>query len=169
MLRAWRRARDTRLAAARLYAAVTAQARNPAFFTCLGLPDSMDSRFDLLCLHAWLVLEKLGPQRPLAQAFVDAVFVGFDEALRQSGTGDVGMNRRLKTMAGAFYGRLGAYRSAATLDELTAAVRRNVFRDAEPRSGEARALAAYASDTLSRLKEQDLSDGNVVFDAFPTI
>ena len=167
MLKALRRARDTKAAAARLYAAVSAQAREPAFFTSFGLPDTMDSRFDLLCLHAWMVLETLGMNRALAQAFIDVVFVGFDEALRQSGTGDVGMNRRLKTIAGAFYGRLEAYRSASTPDELAGAVRRNVFRGADDRVGQALSLATYASLTLSQLGEQDLSEGVVAFARLP--
>jgi len=169
MLKALRRARNTKAAAARLYSAVSAQARNPAFFTSLGVPDTMDSRFDLLCLHAWLVLEKLGTRRSLAQAFVDGIFIGFDEALRQTGTGDIGMNRPLKTIASAFYGRLAAYRSASTLDALTEAVRRNLFRGAEDRMVQSRAVAAYAVDTLSGLDEQDLWTGNVVFAPVPTI
>ncbi len=47
-----------------------------------------------------------------AQSLTDALFVGFDEALREQGTGDIGMGRRMKAFANAFFGRLAAYSGA---------------------------------------------------------
>ena len=38
---------------------IIARARAPRFFTGLGVPDTMDGRFDLVVLHAWLVLVRL--------------------------------------------------------------------------------------------------------------
>jgi cytochrome b pre-mRNA-processing protein 3 len=169
MLKTLLRARGTKAAANRLYAAVASQARDPLFFERLAAPDTMDGRFDLVCLHAWLVMDRLTSNRALAQAFVNAVFTGFDEALRQSGTGDIGMNRRLKTLAGAFYGRLEAYRAASTLEELADAIQRNLFRGAANRAAQARALATYASKSRSCLTEAEIATGNIVFASVPTI
>lgn len=168
MLKPLLRARGTTAAANRLYAAVASQARNPVFFVRLAVPDTMDGRFDLICLHAWLVLDKLGSHRPLAQAFVNAVFTGFDEALRQSGTGDIGMNRRLKILAGAFYGRLEGYRGAPTLEQLADAIQRNVYRGAD-RAAQAHALATYASESRSCLTEGEIAKCNVAFASLPTV
>lgn len=169
MLKILLRARGTKAAANRLYAAVASQARNPVFFVRFGVPDTMDGRFDLVCLHTWLVLGKLGSHRTLAQAFVNAVFTGFDEALRQSGTGDIGMNRRLKTLASAFYGRLEAYRSTSTLEQLAEAIQRNVFRGAADKAQQAHALATYALESRSRSTEAEIAKGNVAFASLPTI
>lgn len=169
MLKALLRARSTRAAAESLYAAIAAQARDPLFFGALGVADNMDGRFDLICLHAWLVLEGLGSQRALAQAFVNAVFTGFDEALRQSGTGDVGMNRRLKTLASAFYGRLEAYRAASTAAQLSEAIQRNLFRGAIESTAQARALATYVLEGRSCFTEAELAKGIVAFAPLPII
>src|SRR3954470_12126019 len=95
---------------------LVARARQPVFFATLGVPDSMDGRFDLVVLHAWIVLERIQSDAPLAQAVVDEIFVNFDEALRHLGPGDAGMSRRLKTMASAFYGRLRVYRESETVE-----------------------------------------------------
>jgi hypothetical protein len=65
------------------------------------------------------------------------------------------MNRRLKTLAGMFYGRLQAYRATANPDELAQAIWRNVYRGAEARHAEARALATYATAGRSRLVSSD--------------
>lgn len=163
MLNALRRAKETKAAARRAYAAVAAQARNPAFFTGLGVADTMDGRFDLVCLHAWLALDRMDGRRNLAQAFVNEVFAGFDEALREGGAGDMGMNRRLKKMANAFYGRLQAYRSAPTQEELAEAIRRNLFRGSTERISAARTIATYACASRSRLNDAEAAHGDLAF------
>src|SRR3954463_14409938 len=99
MLRVRRRSSKRKALAQSLCSDLLAQARDADFFTHFGVPDSMDGRFDLVVLHAWIVLERIQSDAPLAQAVVDEIFVNFDEALRHLGTGDAGMSRRLKTMA----------------------------------------------------------------------
>ncbi|HEY1962752.1 MAG TPA: ubiquinol-cytochrome C chaperone family protein [Rhizomicrobium sp.] len=136
--------------AERLCAAVMRQARKPAFFTQLGVADTMDGRFDLLVLHAWLVLERCA-EPVLGQGLVDELFLHFDEALRQMGTGDMSMNRRLKSLASAFYGRLQAYREAAGAQPLAEAILRNLYRGADDRVAAAEAMATYALNARSHL------------------
>ena len=82
MLNVIKRGKEHRHAAERLYAAVVTRSRQPVFFARLEVPDTLDGRFDLLTLHAWLVLKRYQTNAALAQAFVDCVFAGFDEALR---------------------------------------------------------------------------------------
>ena len=103
MLNALRRSKERRSLVSRLHAALVARARDPVFFARFGVKDTLDGRFDLLVLHAWLVLERLNAvgATPLSQAFVDTVFVGFDEALREMGAGDIGIGRRMKQFADA--------------------------------------------------------------------
>jgi cytochrome b pre-mRNA-processing protein 3 len=167
MLKAQRRSGQLKDTARRLCAALMAQARTPAFFTRFGVPDTIDGRFDLVALHAWLMLEPLGRDPALAQALVNEIFAQFDEALRDLGIGDIGMNRRLKTMASAFYGRLQAYRNASTRDDLAQALGRNLYRGALDRQPEADALATYATRSRSHLANLD-SAGGVEFAPLPT-
>jgi cytochrome b pre-mRNA-processing protein 3 len=127
--------------AARLYDGLVARAREPVFFAKLGVPDSLDGRFDLLVFHAWMVLAELKGD-PAAQSLTDILFAGFDEAMREQGAGDIGIGHRLKAMAKAFYGRIAAYQAAKDEEELAAALARNLWRGAEP-DDHARALAAY--------------------------
>jgi len=128
MLNAMRRSKQRRREAGRIYAALVARAREPVFFATYAVPDTLDGRFDLLTLHAWLVLERLSRDAQLSQALVDTIFTGFDEALREMGAGDIGMARRMKKMADAFYGRLAAYGAASGPEAVAAALARNLYR-----------------------------------------
>jgi cytochrome b pre-mRNA-processing protein 3 len=133
---------------------VIARAREPRFFAMLGVPDTMDGRFDMVTLHAWLVLVRLqaAGEVAAAQAFTDALFVGFDEALREQGVSDMGMGRRMKAMANAFYGRFAAYGAAGTDHEMAEALARNVWRGAVV-DDNARALAAYVQNARRTLAD----------------
>lgn len=141
MLNTMRRGKQQRQAAERLYAQLVARARQPVFFARFAVPDTLDGRFDLLTLQAWLLLAQLKDDPALAQALVDRIFIGFDEALRELGVGDIGLGRRLKAMAAAFNGRLEAYGAATTEEEMAAALGRNLYRGAPPAC--IGALAAY--------------------------
>ena len=158
MLKALRHSWQLKEAARELCAAVMAQARAPEFFTRFGVLDTIDGRFDLVALHAWLALERLKSDPAFAQALVNEIFLQFDEALRDLGTGDIGMNSRLKTMAGAFYGRLQAYRGASTREELAQAIWRNLYRGAPDRRPQAEALATYAIGSHSLLASPGRGD-----------
>jgi cytochrome b pre-mRNA-processing protein 3 len=131
---------------------LAARALAPVFFTRFGVPDTMDGRFDMMALHAWLALARLqeSGQDKDAQALTDAVFIGFDEALREQGISDMGMGRRMKAMANAFYGRLSAYGTAKTQSEMAQALARNVWRGAAV-DDRARALALYVESAKAAL------------------
>lgn len=131
---------------------IIARARQPRFFAGLGVPDTMDGRFDMVALHAWLVLVRLqaAGESEAAQALTDALFVGFDEALREQGVSDMGMGRRMKAMANAFYGRLAAYGAANSDEEMAQALARNVWRGAAVDEN-ARKLAAYVQSARAAL------------------
>ena len=145
-------------AAETLLAATTAQARSPWFHTQGGVPDTLDGRFDVLTLHAVLLLDALGKRGPqgarTAQFFGNQLFDSLDETIREIGVGDMGVARRMKAMAAAFYGRAEAYRAA--LGEsgdaaLVEALKRNLYRGAEVEAAAAASVAAYVRGTASRL------------------
>ena len=151
MLNLLRKSAARKQQAGRLYDGIVSRAREPVFFAGFGVTDSLDGRFDILVLHAWLVLKEL-KDSAVAQALTDMIFTGFDEALREQGAGDMGIGHRLKAMANAFYGRLSAYDGARNQQELAAALAKNLWRGGVT-DARAHALAAYAASagqTLSR-------------------
>lgn len=137
--------------AARLYDGLVIRAREPLFFERLGVPDSLDGRFDLLVFHAWLVLREL-KGTPLAQELTNLIFTGFDEAMREQGAGDMGIGHKLKAMANAFYGRIAAYEAASGEPELAASLAKNLWRGARSDDDRAHALAAYAQSAGAALR-----------------
>jgi cytochrome b pre-mRNA-processing protein 3 len=149
----------------RLYEALVSRSREPVFFTSFAVADSLDGRFDVLAFHAWLVLAEL-KGGAAAQALTDAIFTGFDEAMREQGAGDMGIARKLKAMADAFYGRMAAYDAAGDEDALAAALAKNLWRGAG-RDAHARILAAYAVRARAQLKAS-LPDA-LDFGPLPTI
>jgi cytochrome b pre-mRNA-processing protein 3 len=159
MLNALRRRAETRKASDALLAALIARSRLPVFYEKLGVPDTIDGRFDLLVLHTWLVLDRLAQQGAdtLSQSLVDGLFVQFDEALREQGAGDMGMGRRMTKMADAYFGRLKAYREATDQKALTDAIVRNLYRGDAGKVEQAAALAIYAASARERLTEADLN------------
>ena len=42
-----------------IYGMIVTQAREPLFYRDLGVPDTVNGRFDLLVLHLWMVLNRL--------------------------------------------------------------------------------------------------------------
>jgi len=168
MLNLLRKSAKHKQLAQRLQEQLVARARQPVFFAGLGVPDSMDGRFDLVALHAWLVLERLKAAGldPEAQALTDGLFLGFDEALREQGSGDMGMGRRMKAMANAFFGRLKVYSEAVDQPALAEALARNVWRGAASHEA-AQRLARYVQSARAALAACDVSAGNLDFGALP--
>ncbi len=122
-----------------LYAAAVAAARDPWFYQSLGVPDTLDGRFDMVALHAFLVVNRLrdsaDPGPALAQAVFDAMFRDMDQNLREIGVSDLSVGKRMRAMWEAFHGRAKVYSSAIEAADrvaLEAALARNVWRGASP-------------------------------------
>lgn len=128
-----------------LYDALVARARAPAFYRDFAVADTIDGRFDMMALHGWLVLAwlKQAGRDDEAQGLTDAIFTGFDAALREQGAGDMGLGRRIKAMADAFFGRLKAYEEASDQDAMAQALARNLYRGGAAADARAQVLAAY--------------------------
>jgi cytochrome b pre-mRNA-processing protein 3 len=146
-------------AAARAYAGVVEQARRPEFFTGYGVPDTLDGRFELVCLHAFFYLHRLkglADAAAVGQEFFDAMFADFDRSLREIGTGDLSVGRQVTRMAEAFYGRIRAYEVGLADDDaaLTAALARNLYGTASPDPAQLDRMAAYMRRETARLAEQ---------------
>jgi len=152
-----------RRAAETAYARIVEQARRPGFFRAGGVPDTLDGRFELICLHAFLYLHRLRQDEKeaarLGQLLCEAMFADFDRSLREMGTGDLSVGREVKRMAEAFYGRVAAYDRGLAGDEavLAAALARNLFGTAPAAPDRLAAMAAYVRREATGLSEQKLA------------
>lgn len=161
----------------KLYAAIVEQARQPAFYRDLGVADSFDGRFDLISLHMILVMRRLKDDRELtgklSQALFDYMFDDIDMNLREMGFGDMGVLKRVKKMAQAFYGRLESYDRGLEQDDnadLTSALARNLFLDERATGENTAAIAAYMRRQSAHLRSCDagrLLEGELEFAPSP--
>lgn len=167
--------RPAKLAGEALYAAAAAQARSPGFYRADGVPDTREGRFELYSLHVILLLERLkghGEQGDeTAQALMERYVRGLDDAFRDLGVGDVGVAKKVKKLAEAFYGRAKAYQEAfATLPDRTA-LEDVIGRTAlEGGQGDAAGLADYvlrSRDSLSQQTLEAMFAGDVRWEARP--
>ncbi|MFO1057000.1 MAG: ubiquinol-cytochrome C chaperone family protein [Dongiaceae bacterium] len=150
--------------ARRLYEAVVAQSRQPVFFLEGEVPDTVDGRFEMVALHAHLLLRRLkeggAETAELAQELFDLMFVDMDHSLREMGAGDLGVGRRVKQMATGFYGRIAAYDAglAEGPASLASALRRNLFGTvASPSEAAVGGMAAYMRAVAARLAAQPVA------------
>ena len=170
-----------RASAARLYVQVVERAREPVFYARLEVPDTLDGRYEMIMLHAFLVLARLRafPQAaPLAQALFDVFFQDMDRALREMGTGDLSVGKQVKFMAKSLYGRIAAYEGAlspaipaeGTADPLLDALRRNLYGTVTPSDAVLATMAQYVRDEAMLLLDQPLrafEQASITFGALP--
>lgn len=154
--------RQERAAAEQIYRTVAEASRRPVLYTGFGVPDTLEGRLESLLLHLFPVIDRLrsgndaDPEfsRLVAEAFVSDM----DATLREMGVGDLSVARRMKTIFGAFGGRLTAYAAAKDdCDALSATVLRNVFDDAGPSAAASR-LTAYLQATVAAVGKVPVAD-----------
>ena len=147
--RLFRRAAPAQEATLKLYEAIMAKARDPAFYARLAVPDTVNGRFDMVVIHAMLVLRRLrdggGAAEATGKALLELLFKDMDQSLREMGVGDMGVGRHIKRMAKALFGRAEAYESgldgdAAALGEVLQA---NLYRQANPDAHQIACMADY--------------------------
>jgi cytochrome b pre-mRNA-processing protein 3 len=134
----FRPAPDPREARRPLWQAVVAAARAPHWYRAGGVPDTLDGRFDMICLVLSLVLHRIDddPAQAAAGVQLTELFVAdMDGQIRQIGFGDMVVGKQIGRMVGALGGRLGAYRAADGSDELRQALVRNLWRGEAPPGG----------------------------------
>lgn len=166
ILATWRARRANRNLIEQLHGEIVAAARRPALYLDFQAPDTLDGRFEMITLHAGLVLRRLGAISGLgddiAQDLADCVFRHFDDALREIGVGDTSIPKRMKKMAEAFYGRAKAYADGLAepaSEDLARALARNVYGvESLDEAPAAPGLACYVRACAAALEEQDVAN-----------
>ena len=159
-----RKARD-------LYGAVVAQARDPAFYTGLGVADTPEGRYELIALHLILTLDRLGQpdvgDENLRRETLETFVTDLDDAMREFGVGHPTVPKRVKRAAGGVYVRNETYRVALAQsgnEELERALADNVYQ--AQKDMPVQSLAAYVRRAVTHLKAQPadaLRSGIVTF------
>jgi cytochrome b pre-mRNA-processing protein 3 len=148
-----------RTAIATLYKRIATASRIPGLYAALGIPDTLEGRFEALSLHMVLALRALRqlphPADEVAKDLTDAFFRDMDASLREMGVGDTVVPKRMKKVAESFYGRAHAYDAPLNGGDeagLALALGRNVYGSEAP----AAPLARYAFAADRGLKTVDL-------------
>lgn len=159
---------------ASLYGAIVTQARDPAFFRDVGVPDTFEGRFEMMILHVFLLLHRLknepDPNRELGQSVFDLFFLDMDRGLREIGVGDTKVPKKIRQMGEAFYGRTKAYDEALEASDgaaLMEALARNILARTDVG---APGLSAYVRAAVADLAAQPFTTfarGTIVFPSAP--
>src|SRR5262249_20576729 len=140
------------------YRMLVTQAVEPLFYQGLGVPDTVNGRFDLLLLHLWMVLRRLRQVTggvELGQALFDHFCADMDDNLREMGVGDLAVPKRMQAFGEAFYGRSAAFDLALAdnSEALAQALCRNILEGRQIEN--ASRLASYAVAAVARLTAAD--------------
>ena len=151
-------------AAAAIYGRFASQAREPGFYIDLEVPDTVDGRFEMVALHAFLVFRRLKGQGEevdrLAQATYDVMFKEMDLALRELGAADIGVGKRIKFMTEALNGRIQSYEQGLSVPDpapLSEALQRNLYGTVTVTEAALAGMGAYLRAAAADLASQDLA------------
>ncbi len=156
-----------------LYTQAVRAARDPYFYADLGVPDTLDGRFDLVGLYACLVIRRLRdlpPKGPrVAQAVFDAMFSDMDINLREMGVSDMAIAKKVRAMWEAFHGRAVAYEAPLAGHDAAAladALARNIWRgEAAPGALPTARIALAQMQALEQIPPADMLAGRIGFAA----
>lgn len=144
-----------------LYELAVRQARDPGFYTRLGVADRIDARFELYTLHVLLLVMRLRDEgergAEIGQDLFDTYVSALDNALRELGVGDISVGKKMRKLGEAMYGRMKAWETPLRANDpgaLSDGLARNVYESDDPGTGAA--LAAYSLASRARLAAQAL-------------
>ncbi len=156
-------AKQERQQLAPLYRSVVEVARAPLWYRQGEVPDTVDGRFDMVAAILALVLLRLEAEGErarsesvwLTECFIDDM----EGSVREFGTGDLMVGKRVGQLVGALGGRLTAFRDALDRNGgLGAAVTRNVFHESAPSDAAPRFVAGRLESFHAALQAIALED-----------
>lgn len=166
----FRKRNNNQIIVVRQYELLTTAARQPVFYTDYEVPDTVMGRFELLSIVMILFFRRTRSSvtsgQELAQEIVDAFFEDIDYSIRELGIGDNSVPKRMKKLAGMFYGRLESYAAAMDGNDrvaLAAALRRNIYPKADDGEASMTALADWmmtAEAHLAGIAEAEIATGS---------
>jgi cytochrome b pre-mRNA-processing protein 3 len=166
---------DMRRKAGKIYGVIVTQARRPSFYADLGVPDTPSGRYEMVVVHLVLVLERLrsapGAGADVPRLLVEAFIADMDDSLREMGTGDLTVPKKVRRAATGLYERSVAYQGALAANDgaaLAAVLREHTYTDADAQF--APRLAGYvqaAAAALAATGAEDVAAGSFGFPEVP--
>lgn len=163
---------ETRQKANNLYSLAANHARQPEFYQSFQVPDSITGRYEMLCIHVFLLLERLRISKTeddISQLLTEILVKELERAYRDSGFRDLSIPKNIKRLIAGFYERASVYKSglyAEDQTELCEAVNRYVFASTTSVDNRAITLALYiraAHQNLAVLPSEAIETANFSF------
>lgn len=147
----------------RLYNICVEQARGKFFYTELDIPDTPEGRFEMIVLHVFLLMERLGQNSPPSRLLIESLIDDLDRNLREMGTGDISVGKKVKRLTNAAYARFRCYGTESP-EAQQAMMAREIFREeSHPQAATLFAYRLQARDALAAVPEEELLSGAVSF------
>ncbi|MBT5187724.1 MAG: hypothetical protein HOH19_12460 [Kordiimonadaceae bacterium] len=162
-------------AAHRLFCDVIEQSRFTTFYQNFDVEDTLDGRFDIMAIHMSIILYKLDQHKEFEDAKVvkriiqEIMFDNLDLSLREIGVGDLGVGKKIKVMAEAFYGRMKVYQALfenKSYDKMAETLKRNLYRGAEIENKILSGMTKYVYYQCDKIINQPIEQilkGNITF------
>ncbi len=169
----WRRKEKT---AEKLYGAIVAQARLPAFYQEFGVPDTLPGRFVVLSLNLFAVQHRLkaeGAQtQVLSQELADRFKDDMETVLRELGISDLRIPKTVRGLAASSAALLSAYEQAFAAHDraLAEAIARALPLEGMEAEAAGGRLAHYLRESIRRLEREPyaaLAAGTLEFAQVP--
>ena len=100
----------------------------------------------MLVLHRLAHCDDCAAHQQFGKELIEVMIEDLDHNFRELGVGDLAVGKRIKGMLKAFYGRMQSYSQAFDSQDkalLEQAVKRNIYRKAEPKEMQIQQLCAY--------------------------
>ena len=139
----------------------------PTFYSDFDVEDSLDGRFDLMSLHMAMLLDKLDQHQAVTDAaklkrvLQEIMFDNLDLTLREIGVGDLGVGKKIKVMAEAFYGRMMVYQDlfhSKDVQKMSEALIRNLYREREIAEDTVLQMSRYVFEQRENIKHQNIEN-----------
>ncbi|MEZ5690208.1 MAG: ubiquinol-cytochrome C chaperone family protein [Rickettsiales bacterium] len=146
------------MAAHHAYVSLVKYSRNPYFYQLCEVEDTIDGRFDVIILHIFMVTHCIRDKNPeFIRNLWEVFFSDMDRNLREMGTSDTGIGKRIKKMVKAFYGRMDSYeKSLDNKEKLTESLKRNLYRGKEVEPQHVSSIVAYIKRNIDYINGQDV-------------
>ncbi|MFQ3361299.1 MAG: ubiquinol-cytochrome C chaperone family protein [Alphaproteobacteria bacterium] len=140
-----------------MYTKFSSLSRNEKLYIKFKVPDTIDGRYEMLMVNIILIIRRLKKDKndDLAQLILDLMFSDIDQALRESGVGDLSVPKRMKKIGEAFYGRISILdqilQSKHLHKELIGYFQRNIFSNSNTHIKECEGLSEYMINMINFL------------------
>ena len=172
MLKWFKTRAENQRKADKLYGVIVARARCAHFYTRLGVSDTPEGRYEIVVLHLFLVLERLRDEPDIGQALprllVERFVSDMDDSLRELGTGDLSVPKKVRRAVAGLYERVTAYRPVVAAGDAKALAHLIASYGflAEDVDWRSTGLARYTVKAMAKLARQDvgaISTGKIAF------